>query len=94
MRSRDEMAHRFNEVRAGLEPGLEVDLGEPVVGYNAVENAPEHRVERKSGGWQEVGEPVPERERRGDEIGEILISENKITGVQHEQALELQKRDQ
>jgi hypothetical protein len=49
MRSRDEMGHRFNEVRAGVEPGLEVDLGEPVVGYNAVENAPEHRAERKPG---------------------------------------------
>lgn len=71
-----------------------MDLGEPVVGYNAVENAPEHRAERKPGGWQEVGEPVPERERRGDEIGEILISEDKITRVQLEQALELQKRDQ
>ena len=50
MRSRDEMGHRFNEVRAGVEPGLEVDLGEPVVGYNAVENAPEHRAKRKPGG--------------------------------------------
>jgi hypothetical protein len=50
MRSRDEMGHRFNEVRAGVEPGLEVDLCEPVVGYNAVENTPEHRVERKPGG--------------------------------------------
>jgi hypothetical protein len=48
----------------------------------------------ESRGWQEVGEPVPERERRGDEIGEILISEDKITRVQLEQALELQKRDQ
>jgi hypothetical protein len=36
----------------------------------------------------------PERERRDDKIGEILISEVKITGEQLEQALELQKRDQ
>lgn len=64
MRSRDEMGHRFNEVRAGVEPGLEVDLGEPVVGYNAVENAPEHRVERKPGRWQEVANRFP-RENRG-----------------------------
>ncbi len=72
----------------------EVDHGEPVVGYNAVENAPEHRAERKTGGGRKEANRFPRENGEEIRLGEILISEDNITGEQLEQALELQKRDQ
>ncbi|MDP8926585.1 MAG: hypothetical protein M3M97_06685 [Actinomycetota bacterium] len=44
----------------------EVDHGEPVVGYNAVENAPEHRAERKTGGGRKEANRFPRE--NGEEI--------------------------
>ena len=40
---------------------LEVDLGESLAGYNAVENAPEHRAKRKPGGGSKEANRSRER---------------------------------
>ncbi len=48
---------RAERTEPGVQP--EVDLGEPVVGYNAVVNAPEHRAERKPGGGRKEANRFP-----------------------------------
>lgn len=92
-------ARRAERVEPGGQP--EVDLGEPVLSSEArdysIEAAREYEVEREGAG-QPIGEGGldPGRARRAvgaGRIGEILVSEAKITAEQLEQALAIQSND-